>query len=297
MKKEEFLDPGLLARTRSLSMAARYVAEGAIGGFHKSPYSGYNAEFSHHREYIPGDELKYIDWKRYGKTGKYYVKQYEESSSMDALLILDQSASMSVDSKKGLSKSVYSRILVSAFSYLLLNQRDGVGFLSFKNKVNSFFPISSRKTQFAHIVDELEASLDEGETDIHSSLELILPALKKKCVLILISDFLDNRDSIMESLKLMRYFKHEVIAFHLMTPEEMGFSHTGYQSFLDVESGDRLEMEGKTAKAHYDKNLKAYLSSVKSAMHQYQVDYTMIQTDMPVEQSLVHYLHKRSRYA
>tara|TARA_Y100000589_G_C27169151_1_gene635935 strand:- start:9 stop:908 length:900 start_codon:yes stop_codon:yes gene_type:complete len=296
INRKKFLDPKLFAQVKSLYLAARYVAEGAIGGYHKSPYVGYNAEFSHHREYQPGDELRHIDWKRYGKSGKYYVKQYEESSSLNGFLMLDQSASMGAVSPSNLSKERYSQILCCALAYLLLNQRDGVGFLSFAEKMRNFLPISSRMTQFGQLVSFLEDSKSSGRTSLLDSIKSMLPNLKSKCLIIIISDFLDLEDELIEAIRILRFHKHEIVAFHVLSPEELTFPFEDYSTFVDLETGSTLSLDARSVKQNYQNSLEIYLKEIRSVMHQYAVDYQLFNTSIPIEKALVHFLYKRSRH-
>lgn len=290
------MDPKLYAQLKSLYLAAKYVAEGAVGGYHKSPYVGYNAEFSHHREYFPGDELRHIDWKRYAKSGKYYVKQYEESSSLNAFLMLDQSASMSATSELGVSKERYSQILCSALAYMLLHQRDGVGYLSFADSVKNFLPISSRMTQFGQLVNFIENSDVRGGTSLLKSVEAVLPNLKKKCLIVLISDFLDLEEELLEAIKILRFHKHELIAFHILSPEELTFPFEDFSTFVDLETGVNLSVEARAVKKNYEQSLNTYLKEIRSVMHRYNADYQLFDTSIPIEKALVHFLYRRSRH-
>jgi len=296
MNRQDFLDPGLLAHVKNLYMAARYVAEGAIGGFHRSPYVGYNAEFSHHREYQPGDEIRHVDWKRYGKTGKYYIKQYEESSSLNALIMLDQSASMGSKSSQGLNKELYSKILVCALAYLLLNQRDGVGYIGFSSDIRGFLPISTRMTQFAELVNTLEDTPARGGTSLLEAVKDLLPNLKKKCMILLVSDFLDLEDELMEAVRMMRFYRHEVLSFHLLSYEDLHFPFQDYSTFIDVETSKSLSLEARVIQKQYQKSLDSFLKETRSQLQELGVEYHLFDTTIPVEKALIHYLYKRSRH-
>ncbi|MCJ8345118.1 DUF58 domain-containing protein [bacterium] len=297
MKSDQFVDPSLLAHVKNLYLAARTVAEGAIGGFHKSPYLGHNAEFSHHREYIAGDELKHIDWKRYAKSDKYYVKQYEESTSLNAMILLDQSASMSTETKRGLSKDQYAKILTSSLAYLLLEQHDGVGFMSFADGVNSFLPISTKKTRFAELISILESEVPKGSTSLIAAMDRLLPTLKKRSLVVIISDFLHMDEDLLTTIKMLRYFKHEVIAFHLLSCEEIEFPFKDFAIFEDPETNLSMGVDASAVQKQYKKNLDAYLNEVKSTMHKYNVDYQLFPTDQSIEKALIHYLYRRGRHS
>jgi len=297
MPSHEFLDPSLFAQVKNLYLAARYVAEGAIGGFHASPYVGYNAEFSHHREYIPGDEIRHVDWKRYAKSGKFYVKQYEESSSLNALLVFDQSASMRSPATEGLTKDQYGKILIAALAYILLHQRDGVGFVSFAEKVNQFLPISTRMTQFGELVKALDEAEFEGKTSFLGSMKNALKNLKKRSLVILVSDFLDQEDEVLEAIRMIRFHKHEILAFHLLTRDEYKFPYDDLTRFVDLETGQSLTLEPRVVRQRYQDSLQAFLKELKSKMEQYSVDYNLFQTSVPLEKALTHFLYRRSRHA
>ena len=296
MNKQNFLDPSLLAHVKNLYMAARYVAEGAIGGFHKSPYVGHNAEFSHHREYQPGDEIRHLDWKRYGKTGKYYIKQFEESSALNALIFLDQSASMGAATSKGLTKELYSKVLVCALAYLLLNQRDGVGYVGFSSKVRSFIPISTRMTQFAELVTNLESNSASGTTSLLQAVKTLVPKLKKKCMTLLISDFLDQEKELMEAIQLLRFHRHEVLCFHLLSHDDLRFPFQEFSTFIDVETSESLSLEARVIQKQYQESLDSFLKEVRSRLQELGVDYHLFDTTIPIEKALIHYLYKRSRH-
>ncbi|PCJ21417.1 MAG: hypothetical protein COB02_02170 [Candidatus Cloacimonadota bacterium] len=297
MKSDQFIDPSLLAHVKSLYLTAKTVAEGAIGGFHKSPYLGHNAEFSHHKEYMIGDEIKHIDWKRYAKSGKFYIKQYEESSSLNAMILLDQSASMSVETKTGLNKDQYAKILTSSLAYLLLEQHDGIGFMSFAQNVNSFLPISSKKTRFAELITTLESEQVSGSTSLINAMNQLLPNLKKRSLVIIISDFLHMDNDLLEAIKMLRYFKHEVIAFHLLNNEEIDFPYKDFTLFEDPETKVSMGVDASSVKKLYKKNLDLYLNEVKSSMHKYNVDYQLFQTNQNIEKALIHYLYRRGRHS
>ena len=210
--------------------------------------------------------------------------------------MLDQSASMGANSTSNLSKERYSQILCCALAYLLLHQRDGVGFLSFADKMRDFLPISSRMTQFGQLVNFLEGSNSVGRTSLLDSINEVLPNLKKKCLIIIISDFLDLEDELIEAIRILRFHKHEIVAFHILSPEELTFPYEDFSTFVDLETGTTLSMEARSIKKNYEKSLEVYLKEIRSVMHQYSVDYQLFDTSIPLEKALVHFLYKRSRY-
>ena len=243
----------ILKKVKQIEIRTRGLVDSFFGGEYHSSFKGRGMTFSEVREYQPGDELRHIDWKRYGKSGKYYVKQYEESSSLNGFLMLDQSASMGAKSTSNLSKERYSQVLCCAIAYLLLNQRDGVGFLSFAEKMRNFLPISSRMTQFGQLVNFLESSESFGRTSLIDSIKATLPNLKKKCLVVIISDFLDLEDELIEAIRILRFHKHELVAFHVLSPEELKFPFEDFSTFVDLETGSTLSLEARTIKNNYEK--------------------------------------------
>lgn len=287
----------LLAGLQNLSLAARYVCEGMIGGAHKSAYVGYNAEFSHHREYLPGDEIRHIDWKRYAKSEKLYIRQYEESASLNAMILLDDSASMQMPSEKGLTKAAYARIIAASLSWLLLRQRDGVGIMTFSDAMLDLIPISARMTQFAQIVKVLDTPRpSHGQTRLSEALDTLLPLLKKKCMILLISDFVERQAPLQEAIQKIAYHNHEMIAFQILTPEELDFPWSDFSIFQDSETQDTLLMEGKGVKEEYLQNLKLFLAETEEFLRRHHSDYLMIRSSHPVEKALSHFLYRRSRH-
>ncbi len=293
----QFVDLSLLASLNNYSLAARYVCEGVIGGSHKSAYVGYNSEFSHHREYMPGDEIRHVDWKRFAKTGKYYIKQYEESSSLNAMILLDDSDSMRIPSKEGLQKNIYARILTSSLCWLLLKQRDGVGFVRFAESMTHFLPLTSKMTRFSELCSLLDSEPSSGKTNLVKTLDQTLPLLKKKCMFILISDFLEDEESLKAAVERIAFYGHEIIAFHLLTAEELTFPWDEFSEFHDLESEEILTMEAKSAKEEYQKNLRYFLAETEGHLRQHQADYQLLRTSYPIEKALTHFLYRRSRHA
>ncbi len=297
MNPTRYVDPSVLAGLQSCALAARYVCEGVIGGAHASLHSGYNAEFSHHREYLPGDDPRHIDWKRWGRTGKLYIRQYEENASLNAVILMDDSASMHFQGKEGLSKAVYSRYLAASLAYLLLRQRDGVGLATFADNVQDFIPPSSRATRFADICQVLDQPPRKGKTSLNSMLEELLPRIRKRCMFIVISDFLASEEEILNAAARLAHARHEILAFHVMSPEELQFPYQDFSRFEDMETQDWVELSGKAAKATYQKNLERFLREVRASILKYQADYLLMNTRIPLEMALTRFLHRRAGVA
>ena len=222
-KTNHVLSPEIISRLNNLSLKARYIVEGFMVGLHKSPYHGFSVEFSEHRAYGAGDEIRHIDWKLWGKTDRYFVKQYEEETNLHSYIILDTSRSMEYKSGN-VSKLEYGNYLAAALSYLMINQQDGVGLVLFDNKIQKFLPPRSKPSQINAILTHLDNVGPGEDTDVGIVLHEMAERIKKRGLVILISDLLDDPDTIISGLKHFRHNKQEMIVFHIMDRKELKFN-------------------------------------------------------------------------
>ena len=290
----KYLTPEVVSRLKNMQLRARLVVEGFIAGLHKSPYHGFSAEFTQHRPYMPGDPLKIIDWRVYGRTNKFFVKQFEDETNLKAYLLLDCSASMNYTSG-GVTKHEYAAYLSSALTYLLLQQRDAVGLLTYDDKIRSYLPPRSIQGYMNRILGELENSVPGGETDIGSILHTTAERLKKRGLVILISDLLDEPESILGGLKHFRHDGHEVLVFHLLDPVEKTFSFRGNLLFHDVETGEKMPASPEHLQEAYREEFKNYLKEIESGCREHRIDYILFDTAEPFDTALFKYFDKRAR--
>ena len=234
--KRKYLRPEIVASINNISLRARLVVEGYLTGLHKSPYHGFSVEFAEHRAYGPGDELKHLDWKLYGKTDRYYIKQYEEETNLRSYILLDVSKSMTYASHK-ISKLDYGSYLASALTYLMLNQRDAVSLTLFDEKTRGYVPPHSTQSHLNLILDKLDNLEPGNDTKIAPTLHELAEKIKKRGLVILISDLLDEPDEVLAGLKHFRHKKHEVVVFHLIDPKEKDLDFSIRTRFYDIETG------------------------------------------------------------
>ncbi|HEX37920.1 MAG TPA: DUF58 domain-containing protein, partial [Candidatus Cloacimonetes bacterium] len=220
MNPKEVLAPGVAAKLERFELRARLIVEGFITGLHKSPYHGFSVEFLEHREYLPGDSIKHIDWKVYGKTDRYYIKKFEEETNLKAYILLDCSKSMEFSSSK-VTKLEYGKTLASALTYLMIRQKDGVGLLTFSEKIHSYIPPRATSVHMNTIFHELDASKPQSSTNTPEILHNLADRIKKRGLIILITDLLDDPEKVMLGLQHFRHEKHEVVLFHLLDQEEI----------------------------------------------------------------------------
>jgi uncharacterized protein (DUF58 family) len=286
-----FLDPLLLAKMGRLSLVARQVVEGVITGLHRSPYRGLSTEFTEHRQYTPGDEIRRIDWKAYGRLDKYFVKEYEEETNLKAYLMVDCSASMGYG--EGLTKYAYGSILASALAYLLLRQRDSVGLVTYTDDVLRIIPPRSSFNHLEVISSELEDREPAGSTDTVRAIEVLASGLKRRGLIILVTDALEDPEGLALSLKQLRHKRNEVILFQVLTDEELNLPFRRPALFLDPESDDRVVTSPEDIRREYRKILGKHLEKIKWACHANHVDYELFSTGRPLDQALVRYLARR----
>lgn len=290
--KRKYLRPEIVARINNISLRARLVVEGYLTGLHKSPYHGFSVEFAEHRAYGPGDELRHLDWKLYGKTDRYYIKQYEEETNLRSYILLDVSKSMTYASHK-ISKLDYGSYLASALTYLMLNQRDAVSLTLFDEKTRGYVPPHSTQSHLNLILDKLDNLQSGNDTKIAPTLHELAEKIKKRGLVILISDLLDEPDEVLAGLKHFRHKKHEVIVFHLIDPKEKDLDFSVRTRFYDIETGEDITTEPWQIRKAYKRVLENFQSNYTREMRKRNIDYISIETNKPLDIVLTHYLEKR----
>jgi len=290
--KRKYLNPETVAKLQNMALRARLVVEGYIIGNHKSPYHGFSVEFAEHRAYGPGDEIRHIDWKLYGKTDRFYTKRYEEETNLYSHILLDISNSMNYSSGK-LTKLDYGSYLTAALSYLMLNQQDGVGLGLFHHKLASLLPPRSTKSHLNSVFTHLETITPGHDTNLSSVLHEMAERIKKRGLTIIISDLMDDMEQIMSGLKHFRHNKQELIVFHIMDREEMEFSFNTRTRFKDMETGEVITTEPWQIRTAYQKIQRSYQEKYKKQCGLRQIDYVPIFTDLELDYALNEYLRKR----
>lgn len=310
-----FLNPTILAQIGNLELIAKFVVEGFISGLHKSPYHGFSVEFSQYRQYMPGDDTKHIDWKVYGKTDRYYIKQFEEETNLNCYLLLDTSQSMAhpapedleeIDASQPtetseavgpLSKLRYACFLIASLSYFMAKQKDAVGFAYFDEKVHQYLPARSSASHMHSILLTLENLQTAKETRIGEPLHEIAERLTKRGLVILISDLYDeNPDEVIKGLEHLRYDGHEVIVFHLLSQEEVEFEFERLIRFVDAETDQEIITTPQVIRDNYLSNFNDFIDHYRTTLNQSDIDYNLINTSTPIDRALTSYLAKRQGF-
>jgi uncharacterized protein (DUF58 family) len=288
-----YLDPELLQKLGDLELVAREVVEGLRAGSHRSPLKGFSTEFAHHRQYAPGDAIRDLDWRVYGRTERYYTKLYEAETNFDCHLLMDASSSMTYGSGK-VSKLEYSKYLAAALSYLILNQRDSVGLSVFDSEMRAHLPPRSAMSIILQIEKILKEITPTPKTSIAKQLNDIALQIKRRSFVILISDLFSDVGDIMRGLQRLRYGGHNVIVFHTLDPHELKFPFKGTWQFDGLEGEEELITQPERIREDYLTNLNAYLEELQSGCIGSGVDYTLVETSRPLDSLLSEFLETRS---
>ena len=288
-----YLEPELLQKLGDLELIAREVVEGLRAGSHRSPLKGFSTEFSHHRQYAPGDAIRDLDWRVYGRTERYYTKLYEAETNFDCHLLMDASSSMTYGSGK-VSKLEYSKYLAAALSYLILNQRDSVGLSVFDSEMRAHLPPRSAMSIILQIEKILKEITPTPKTSIAKQLNDIALQIKRRSFVILISDLFSDVGDIMRGLQRLRYGGHNVIVFHTLDPHELKFPFKGTWQFDGLEGEEELITQPERIREDYLTNLNAYLEQLQSGCIGSGVDYTLVETSRPLDSLLSEFLETRS---
>lgn len=294
LSQNRFFDPEGLARVGNMELVARQVVEGFLSGRHRSPYQGFSVEYLDHRAYTPGDEIGTLDWKVLARTDKYYVKLFEEETNLRAYLLLDQSRSMGFTSGR-LTKLEYGAYLAAALAYLLLRQNDAVGLVGFDSQVREFLPPRAHPTQFRRVLDQLMEVRAERETNLGTVLHEVAGRIKRRGLVILISDLIDDVGRLADGLQHFRHDKHEVIVLHVLDEAERTFPFDRLTYFKDMEGAGRLVTNPNRIRGRYLERLRAFTEGVRSACFERKISYALGSTNEPYDAFLAAFLDKRSR--
>ena len=279
-----YFDPEILARLQNLRLRARTVAEGFIGGRHASPFRGHSLEFAEHREYSIGDELRHIDWKVYGRSDRFFIKQYEEETHLRVLLLLDASGSMGYrGDKSALSKYDYGATLAASLAYLALEQGDSAGLSILQNGSQVFVPPRNSLGHLNTLADALVKTRPEGPTQISKSIETLARSVTKRSMMIFISDLLDDSASVLKALKLLSFKKHEVTVLHLLDRTERDFSFQGPVRFDSMEGQENLVLEADDYRKEYVAQVEKLRETYRNALSRIGMGYHFHTTDEPLD--------------
>lgn len=291
----QYLHPDVVAKLGSMELRARLVVEGFITGLHKSPFHGFSAEFSEHRQYRAGDDLKHIDWKIYGRSDRFYVKQYEDETNLRCLIAVDQSASMGYASEGHITKFQYASYLAAALSYLVLQQRDAAGLATYTTDVESYLPPRSKRSYVQELIKTLDTATPHDTTGTATALHRLAERLTRRGLVVIISDLFDDPSQILQALRHFRHNRHDVLVMHVLDPREVDFNFSTAAVFKDMETGEELTTQPLHLRNAYRGAMEDFCTQIKRGCHAQNIDYVRITTDKPFDMALREYIVKRQR--
>jgi uncharacterized protein (DUF58 family) len=291
--EKNYYDPKVLAGISNLYLRARWVVEGMMSGVHRSRAKGFSVEFEEHREYSPGDEIRRIDWKALGKFDRYFIKEYEDETNLRAYLVLDTSASMDYASN-GITKFDYGCTLAASLAYLILKQQDAAGLVTFSSRVEAFIPPKAKRDYLIQIIHALENRGPAGETNVGKILEDIGGQIKRRGLVILVSDLLDEPEQVLKGLRLFRFKGNDVIVFHLLDQAELDLPFDGNILFEDLEAANlKVVADPRSIRNTYREVVQEFINEMRKQCRDSSIDYQLISTSTPLDQALASYLSWR----
>lgn len=290
---EQYLKPELAAQIKRLDLRAKMVIRGFLQGLHASPFHGFSVEFSEHRRYAAGDDPKDIDWIAYAKTGKYYVKKFESETNLTGYLAIDLSKSMDYTYQQQLTKLDYCICLSAALAYLMIQQQDPVGLVTFDTKLGASVPPRSRRGQLPTILSQLTKLKVAGETDLAGSLVQLAAMLRNRSLIMIFSDLLTEEDPMLKSLRNLRHAGHDIIMFHVLDEAEVTFPFKGMVQLRDPETGASEPVRAADAGEEYRKTIEKFRSRLDKEFSESGIDYVPLDTSMPYDKALMEYLLRR----
>jgi uncharacterized protein (DUF58 family) len=274
------------------------VAEGVLTGLHRSPHHGQSVEFAEHKEYAPGDEIRHIDWKAYGKTDKYYVKQFEQETNLRAWLLVDTSGSMGYRGPRAaMSKLQYGSTLAAALAYLLVRQQDAAGLVAVGDRVTRAIAPRAAASHLGALLEALEGLTAAGPTRLAAAVDHVVEHAPRRCQVVVVSDLMDPEERVVKRLAQLRRRKHEVTLFHVLDPAELEFPFEDPTLFLSLEDERQLEAHGREVRKGYLEVLARWLEAVKRQAQEADLDYALCRTDRPLDEVLLPFLARRERHA
>ncbi len=287
-----FVDPTVLARIGNLELVSRSVVDGFINGIHRSPYFGASVDFAEHRGYVPGDDIRRVDWRLYARTDRYYIKEYEADSNSNFATLLDVSKSMGFGTR-GVTKLDYGRMLAGCLTYLVHRQRDRVGLVAFDDDIVEHVPPCAKHMDTVlHVLDRLQPA---KPGNLRAPLHKMAEHFGRRGVLVLISDLYEEPDAVLEAIGPLRFRGNDLIVFHLLDPAELDFSFTDPSAFEDLESGEQIPIVPEALAEQYRELVRAHINGLTERFSANRIDYTLVNTSSPLDHALFSYLTTRER--
>jgi uncharacterized protein (DUF58 family) len=288
----QFIDPKVLMRVGNLELVARNVVEGFINGLHRAPFFGASIDFAEHRGYVAGDDIRRVDWRLYARTDRFYVKQYEADTNTNLSILLDISRSMKFASR-GVPKLEYGCYIGACLAYLAQRQRDRVGMLTFDNDIVTHIPPSAK--HFNVVLGAMEKARAERPGNLTVPLNKMAEHFKRRGIIVLISDFYEEPETILEAIRPLKFLGNDLIVFHVLDPQEISFDYDDASAFEDLESREQIPVVPQSFRAQYRALIQEHISSLQAKFSEQRIDYALLNTAEPLDRALFSYLSSREK--
>lgn len=292
---EKYLRPEVIRQVARLDLRAQFIVEGFLSGLHASPFHGFSVEFSEHRRYVPGDDLKDLDWNVYAKTDRYYVKKFEAETNLTGYLVMDLSSSMAYTYRQELTKFEYAVCLAAALGYLMIHQQDPVGLVTFDTRIQTCLPPRSKRTHLGAILSVLSNLKPTGKTDVAACLHQLSALVRNRSLIMLFSDLLTDPKPLIESLHHLRHRGNDVILFHILDEAEVHFPFEGVIEFEDVEEEQKMVLDARGMRKDYLDALAEFQQKYRDECQRARIDYVAMDTSVSFDRALMEYLLQRQR--
>src|SRR5215210_4115093 len=292
-KVTEFLQAADLQKISNLQVLARQVVEGFCSGLHRSPHKGFSVEFKQHRQYVAGDEIRHMDWRVFGRSDRFYIREYEEETNLRATLLVDLSGSMNYG-RNGLTKYHYATRLAACLAYLMIGQQDSVGMVTFDTQIRKYIPPRARVSHLRVLIDELQRSTPGGETELGRVFHDLVPKLHRRGLLVIISDCFGDVPSLLKALAHFRHAHHEILIFQIWDRDELEFPFKGWTQFESLETaGTKHLLDPVLLREAYLANLESFRSELLRGCRRHKIDLVPFVTDQPYADALAAYVSRR----
>jgi uncharacterized protein (DUF58 family) len=292
---EKYLRPEVIRQVSRLDLRAKFIVEGFLAGLHASPYHGFSVEFSEHRKYVPGDDLKDLDWNVYAKTDKYYLKKFQAETNVTGYLVMDLSASMAYTYRQELTKFDYAICLAAALGYLMIHQQDPVGLVTFDTRIQASLPPRSKRTQLGTMLAVLANLKPSGQTDVAHCLHQLAVMIRSRSLVLLFSDLLTDPQPVLQGLHHLRHRGNEIILFHILDEAETHFPFDGVIEFEDAEDHNKLTIDARGMRGDYLQSLAQFQDFYRRECAKANIDYVPMDTSVSFDKALLEYLLSRQK--
>jgi len=295
LRVEQYVRPDVIQQVSRLDLRARFIVEGFLSGLHGSPYHGFSVEFSEHRKYTPGDDIRQIDWNVFGKTDRFYIKKYQAETNLDAYLLVDTSRSMDFATGGRMTKMDYAICIAASLGYMMIHQQDAVGLAMFDEKLREFLPPKSKRTQLTNILSVLSRHKPRGKTMLAESIHTIADRVKKRGLMIVLSDLLSEQEQVIDALHHLRFRGHDIILFQVLDHSEAAFEFDGTVRFEDPETGETVQTDPRAIRSAYLEELRRFLAEYRAACQAIRADFVTVDNSMTFDKALIGYLAQRQQ--